>query len=165
MDGFRNIYCTHCRWYGRANHLHCTCGIPWYLCKDHTADPLVHRSKRPPNKKLGKTTTAKEVLCSTRPTPTVRGYDSQAGRKRVAADRKNLQEHRQNVEVTRIAVSASTLASWNKRRRLLKEAKDTELLLQSRKRKAEGEQGEGGSTSRRSRPDLLSFRFPFSALK
>lgn len=49
-DGFRTVYCTHCRWYGRAKQLLCSCRVPWYPCGIHTTDPPAHRSRKPPRK-------------------------------------------------------------------------------------------------------------------
>ena len=108
-DGYRTVYCTHCRWNGRATQLHCTCGLPWYLCEQHTADPSVHRSKHPPKKEPAAKASLMEVKFSTRPAPKVRGNDLASSRKRSRASLKHLNEHRKEVAIPRIAVSASTL--------------------------------------------------------
>lgn len=139
-DGYRTIYCTSCRWNGRATQLQCTCGVPWYLCATHTTDPPVHRSKKPPKKLAVPAAGAKAVMFSTRPAPTVRGNDFATARKRTRAAQRNLHEHRQEIASTRIAVSATTLARWNKSRKLIQETELVEQALESRKRKAEDTQ-------------------------
>ena len=50
--GFRYVNCTGCATQRWARGWLCECGVSWHTCPIHRRDPGVHRSTKPPKKKI-----------------------------------------------------------------------------------------------------------------
>ena len=67
--GFRYVSCSGCEKQRWSRGWLCECGVAWHTCTTHRMDPAIHRSAKPPKRKVDQAKAERSYKDSERPAP------------------------------------------------------------------------------------------------